>query len=348
MHIAFRVDASAALGGGHVMRCLTLAETLRGRGARVQMITRTLAGDLNDLLRARGLAVSALPALATAPSWADDAAQTLHALADQRPDGLVVDHYALDHRWERLLRPQVRHLAVIDDLADRDHDCDLLLDQNDLDPGAGRYTDRVPAGCRLLLGPQHALLRPDFARLRAGRGTPSGHLARVLVFFSGGDDLSETLKALQGIALSGLPLAVDAVVGLANPQREAVAQFCARQGWAYHCQTDQMAQLMAQADLVLGSAGSSSWERCALGVPSLVCTLADNQRELVDALSHAQAARALGWGAALTAQDYADALRALRPADLIQLAHGARAMTDGAGSDRVADALQQILQRAPA
>jgi spore coat polysaccharide biosynthesis predicted glycosyltransferase SpsG len=232
---------------------------------------------------------------------------------------------------------------VIDDLPQRPHDADLLLDQNLPLQDAPAAADRLPPACRTLIGPRFALLRPEFAALRAHRPPRRGDLRRVLVFFSGGDDLGETLKALQGLVLARaqglLKAEVDAVMGESNPGREAIAELCHAQGWTSHCQTPHMAALVAAADLAIGAGGSSSWERCALGLPALLTVLADNQQGVALALHRAGAARCLGWGADLQPADYAAALAALNPALLARMSESAASLVDGLGSDRVAQAL---------
>jgi UDP-2,4-diacetamido-2,4,6-trideoxy-beta-L-altropyranose hydrolase len=204
MNVVFRTDASTALGSGHVTRCLTLAETLRAHGARVCFVCRSGEGDLSDSIAARGFIVLRLAVAASDESersascaplgagWQEDATQTQAAIhaAGEEPDWLVVDHYALDRRWELVLRSLSRRIMVIDDLADRPHDCDLLLDQNFDNPLHARYTRLLPADARTLLGAQFALVRPEFARHRpSALARRSGQLRRVLVSMGGTDPI---------------------------------------------------------------------------------------------------------------------------------------------------------------
>lgn len=368
MKIVFRTDASLRIGTGHVMRCLTLAEALRERGAQVTMVCRELEGNLIPYLRgARGLDVKALPAPAPgglrgrpgepahAPwlevPWETDAAETAAALRSlpSRPDWLVLDHYALDSRWEAAVREAHGRLFVIDDIADRDHDCAYLLDQNLYDTPEARYAARVPASARLLLGPSFALLRPAFAAARAKASPREGAPRRLLVFFGGADPGRDTLKALEALSLPEFrSLAADVVVGAVNPVREKVRLACeARPGTAYHCQADNMAELMAGADLALGAGGTSSWERCCVGLPALLASVAENQRELTSTLARHGAALDLGWGPDLTAAGIAGALRGLLadPGRVTSMSRLCLALVDGRGADRVAD---RILSAAPA
>ncbi|MEH6873424.1 MAG: UDP-2,4-diacetamido-2,4,6-trideoxy-beta-L-altropyranose hydrolase [Candidatus Competibacter sp.] len=303
MRVAIRADASIQIGSGHVMRCLTLAEALRERGAEVHFVCRDLPGHLGGVLADKGYLVQWLPAPAaegaaipahTAHSawlgvpWAVDADQTRERLTGwPEIDWLIVDHYALDRAWESRLRPLVKRIMVIDDLADRPHDCDLLLDQNLYEGMEQRYAGLVPADCRLLLGPRYALLRPEFRKAREQLRQRDGVVRRILVFFGGADPTNETAKALRAIQRLERPdIAVDVVVGAANPHRAEIEALCAElPNASFHCQVANMAELMARADLAIGAGGSTVWERCALNLPSIIWVVAENQNKSIEYLA---------------------------------------------------------------
>jgi UDP-2,4-diacetamido-2,4,6-trideoxy-beta-L-altropyranose hydrolase len=335
--IAIRADASLAIGSGHVVRCLALAAALRDRGAGIRFLCKSLTPDLRDKIAAEGIEVLQLdPA-------GDDAAESRQALAAMVSpiDALVVDHYGLDAAWERAMRPAARRICVVDDLADRPHDCDCLLDQNYHPDAAERYRDRVPASCRLLLGPRYALLRSQFAEARDRlRPAPRTALAHLLVCFGGMDAADHTSRALEAFAAAGLPgVTVTAVVGAAYPHWSALqGRFGGRADIRLRRDATDMADLMAAADLFLGSGGSMTWERAALKLPGITVAVADNQRRLCLDLA------AAGAGVHLEAPDerlaaaMADNLRLLH-ADGSRLAAFSRAigdMADGRGARRVA------------
>lgn len=345
--ISFRTDASLDIGSGHVVRCLTLADALRDAGARCRFVCRAQPGDWIERIAARGHAVQALPAATDdfAPAdrepahaawlgarWPDDAAQTLTALAGETSDWLVVDHYALDARWEAALRPAARRCLVIDDLADRPHDADLLLDQSVHADAERRYRRLVTGRCDLRLGPAHALLRPVFdtppARPRDGR------VQRVLAYFGGNDQHHLAGQALQ--ALARFPqLQADLVLGADHPQRQALLAERVPNVQVHEFHPDLPAA-MAAADLALGCCGMAAWERCAMGLPSLVCVNADNQRGDTAALQALGALRSLGEAAALSADDWAAALdQALAdPAGVAAMARAAAAVVAGHAAHR--------------
>ena len=322
MRVVVRCDASATIGSGHVMRCLTLADTLARRGASVSFVCRPQPGDLQTLIERRGYRVSRLDAELF--GWEDEARQTCAFVAAAGgTDLLIVDHYGLDARFESRLRQLSARILVIDDLADRPHDCDLLLDQNLYEALETRYVGLIPASCKTLLGPRYALLRPEFLQARLRLRPRLGELHRLLISFGGSDPSYETAKALAAVSLSGVKgLLVDVVVGISNPNIETLRTICAKiPGCVLHTQVDTMAALMSRADLALGSGGCTTWERCYLGLPSLTVVVAHNQHLLTEAVAAAGAAWNLGWHASLTARTVADLIAKLKEApELLALA----------------------------
>lgn len=299
-NIAFRVDASGQIGTGHFMRCMTLADVLKQCGAQIRVVSRHLPEHLRSMLAAKGHAFvllesthneAALDELAHARwlgvSQAQDATDTIRALSDGTWDWLIVDHYALDSRWESMLRQTTRKILAIDDIADRQHDCDILLDQNLYADMETRYTGKVPKPCQILLGPHYALLRDEFRKLHEQVKPRTGPVKRVLIFFGGVDVDNYTGRSIESLSNIGVPdLHVDVVIGAQQPCREQIKAVCAQHGFICHIQTDKMAELMAAADLAIGAGGSAIWERCCLGLPTLTICVADNQRkQIADAAS---------------------------------------------------------------
>lgn len=352
VRVLFRVDASLVVGSGHLMRCLTLARQLQEQGAHLTFACRDLPGAPlqlipaeYELLRLPALASAAVTAAEAAIDGAADSRALAQQLGGRQFDWCVIDHYGLDALWHRNARGFARHLMVIDDLANRPLDCDLLLDQGFDDQSSARYAPWLQQPAQALFGPEFALLREEFLLARARTAPRSGALQRVLVFFTGGDDGGELFKALQALVGWRAEVQVDVVIGAAHPQGSQLAALCQTQGWQLHCQIDYMARLLAEADLVIGAAGSSSWERCALGVPALVAVLADNQRSLAAGLHSLGAAINLGDSAALTPGDYRRALDGLDATQLAALSVRGWALVDGLGAGRVSLAMLDILAR---
>ena len=314
MKIIFRADSSLQIGSGHVMRCLTLAGYLKKQGNDSMFICRKHSRHIGKHIESLGHELRWLPEPPPGAFTADagdeyaawlglsqetDAAETAQVLRSlpAPADWLVVDHYALDRTWHLALKPLVGNLFVIDDLANRPHDCRVLLDHNLNSDGGARYRGLVPPECQLLCGPEYALLRDEFVKARKKLRVRDGKVRRVLVFFGGVDESNETKKACEALSrLTGEVPEVDVVLGLANPHREQIAQFCAvHRHFVYHCQIANMGDLMARADLSIGAGGTTSWERAYLGLPTIIITLAANQVSGTEALAAAGAAWNLGF-----------------------------------------------------
>jgi UDP-2,4-diacetamido-2,4,6-trideoxy-beta-L-altropyranose hydrolase len=340
----FRVDASTSLGTGHVMRCLTLAGRLRSRLDAIHFLSREHEGNLCDLIEARGFRVLRLPAARTTPvgtapadssgvSLEQDHEQCRAAIArlGTRPGLLVVDHYALDRRWEQALRSAVDRILVIDDLANRPHECDVLLDQNLHESPATCYAGLVNPGARVLVGPRYALLRPEFdtavPRLReSGVNT-------MLAFFGGADESNEALKVAHALRALGAQMPLTTfVLGFGNSNGSQL-RLAARDlsGITIIETTRHMADLMLAADLALGTCGGAAWERCAVGLPALTVVSAENQREDARLLHRLGAVRNIGEAREMTVRAWAEAILAIKsdPAALRRMSLAAAAVLRG-------------------
>jgi UDP-2,4-diacetamido-2,4,6-trideoxy-beta-L-altropyranose hydrolase len=357
MKVVFRADASTQIGTGHVMRCLTLADALRELGAHCDFVCRKHDGHLLGTIAQRRHHSVVLPSLATTTDrlpadtvhgawlgidWQTDARQTCEALSGQSVDWLVVDHYALDHRWEKALRPHCQNLMVIDDLADRAHDCDVLLGQN-LGRSGQDYDGLLEARTAIFIGPQYALLRPEFAQLRslslARRVQPQ--LKHLLINMGGVDKDNATGQALRSLTgcdfLTDLRITV--VMGPHALWSEDVKRQAERMKWPTQVLVgvNTMAQLMADSDLCIGAAGGTSWERCCLGLPSFVLVLADNQLRGAQALAKAGAAVVLD--VQHLSQVFETYLKNLGNVQLESMASAAAAVSDGLGVQRIVAAM---------
>lgn len=354
MRVGIRVDASRAMSLGHLTRCLTLADALKARRAEIVFLSAPETAAWRGLVEARGHEIRFLaldsPGAAveggTAHAdwlpwdWRADAEATLAAI-DAPLDWLIVDHYALEANWERALRARAARIMAIDDLADRPHDCDLLLDQNAQDEAEDRYAGLVPPAARRLVGPRYALLRPQFAAAR-GR-VRDGSVKRILVFMSTMDANGATLLALD--ALSGARLAaisVDVVIGSSSPHLDAIqARAAARGQTTVHVDAEDMAALCNAADLSIGSGGVAALERCCLGLPTIALSIAPNQEPGLANLGARGAVVLVGSLERCGSATLADATKALieDPLLTMNMAAVAAALVDGRGAERVANRL---------
>lgn len=365
MRVVIRTDASIQIGSGHVMRCLTLADQLRTKGAEVTFICRDHPGHMNDIIEKRGFVVHRLPLVDADRSnaleseyarWLAvpveiDAFETCAWLKDQNPviDLLVVDHYGLASEWERAARPFVSRIMVIDDLANRKHDCDLLLDQNYWERSSTRYDGLVPVDCQLLLGPKYAMLRPEFIHARQQLRKRDGIVRRVFVFFGGCDPSNETAKTLEAIRIANLEnIVFDIVVGDSNPHKESIEEQCqSLPNTKFHCQIGNMAELMAQADLAIGAGGTTTWERCCLGLPSIIIAVAANQVPIGQEAERLGIAAYLGTAGEVLSTDIAEKLLYLvAHPDLVRvMSEQSLSHVDGRGTNRVVASIPKAIQQ---
>lgn len=355
VNIVFRTDASAQMGTGHLMRCLTLASELRERGAASLFVCRHLPSSMATQLEQQGHQLRRLTSLAQpiaedcplahadwlGTSWCADAEEARDAIAGLAfvPDWLVVDHYALDARWERALRPSAKRILVIDDLGDRMHDCDCLLDQNMHSMPAARYQGKVGDTCRLLLGPRYALLRPEFAAVRMKRQGRHGAPRRVLVFMGGIDSANATQTVVRGVlALSAENLELEIVTTDANPNLAALhVEFGVLPNVGITVDAHDMAQRIAAADIAIGAGGGAMLERACLGLPTLTISIAENQEAGAESLGLIGATLYLGRSIDVNAGSVRDAMSVLLMSATLRssLAERAAALVDGKGAERV-------------
>lgn len=340
MKVLFRADASIALGAGHVMRCVALADALRARGADCAFICAATDGDLLDQIEIRGYTAHALQGREYG-DWSADAGASKVVANRMGPDWLVVDHYHLGIEWELCLRPAVGRILAIDDIG-RPHCCDALLDQNLETRLHEQYKTTADSGAILLLGPAFALLRKEFSTLRpCSLARRSGRLERILVSMGGSDPDNETSKAVAGLAMTNRSdWSVDVVIGGQNPHSAAVEAACRKLPDArIHVQTSKMAQLMLSADCAINAGGSTTWERCCLGLPAVATTVSDDQVAIIEAVANAGAHIPLGKGIDLKPEDYAETISSLTPERLLAMSKSAARICDGLGAARVADRL---------
>ncbi len=358
MNVVVRTDASTAIGSGHVMRCLTLADALRGAGASVMFVCREHAGNLSTMIRERGYLVaglrvskSKLNSSATlahsdwlGAEWYEDVTQTGAAIAKTcaKADWLVVDHYALDDRWESALRPLADRILAVDDIADRKHDCDVLLDQNLAPAMHSRYLGLVPNKARLLLGPDYALLNPDYAEAHKRPKLRSGRVRHLFIFFGGADSCKLTLRTVSALKrLSRPEITVDVVLPFDPVMRNAVQMEVAQlANVELHSDLRTLAPLMEKADIAIGAGGATTWERLCVGLPAIVVTSADNQLAVAELLNERGLIQLLGTERVVGPSQIAEALeRVIESGVDPDWSRRCLATVDGKGVLRVISAL---------
>ncbi|MFF2178489.1 UDP-2,4-diacetamido-2,4,6-trideoxy-beta-L-altropyranose hydrolase [Lysinibacillus sp. NPDC058147] len=285
-------DASTAIGSGHVMRCLTIAKSLEKQQCEVKFLMSDLPGNLIQFVEKEGF---------------------VNITAYENADLYIIDHYEIGMVQEREIRKFTKRIMVIDDLANREHDCDMILDQNVTPHYDRRYDFLVNEKCLRLLGPKYLIMREEFIQARYHRNIR--HVQRILVFMGGSDPTAETLKVLE--ALGDFNFAhIDVVVGNGNVHKDEIKQVCYKRNYHYHQQINYIAELMGKADFSLGAGGATTWERCFVGLPAACTIVADNQCIGIEYAAKLGACISLGWHEQVTVETYRDVLNNLSISEL--------------------------------
>jgi len=364
MIVVVRADASLQMGTGHIMRCLTLVDALKEQGSEVHFICRKFTGNLITYIESKGFHVHTLEISKTmnignskkedydslrslyaewlGDSQENDAQFCKPILQKIQPDWLILDHYSMDKVWEEELKNTFDKLLVIDDLADRHHQCNVLLDQT-----YGRqeydYQGLVNKDCKMLLGPQYALLRPEFAKWREysikRRAQP--RFKNLLITMGGVDPdnvTSHVLDVLKNCELAK-DLEVIVVMGATSPHLKAVVTKAEGMPYktAVKVSVNNMGEIMANADLAIGAAGTTTWERCCLGLPTIQMLLSDNQVEIAKKLDNIGAVTSLNTLEQL-GESIVGILKYIPKISLL-----ASSIIDGEGTDRVSTLLCENL-----
>jgi UDP-2,4-diacetamido-2,4,6-trideoxy-beta-L-altropyranose hydrolase len=295
MLVLIRADAEVAIGTGHVMRCATIGMRLKQQGALVYFAGNLFSDKLSNWLKGKGFKVSDFKH-SGAFDWKSDLEKTISIAANLgKIDLLIVDHYILSKDWEVGMRNYVKRILVIDDLANRCHDCDILLDPNLRRNSEIRYNNLVPHYTKMFTGPKFALIRSEFYAPELLRDR-DGTVRRILIFLGGTDPGNQIIKIILAIkSLHHLSFECVIVLGPAHPEKELVHTSAnGMLNMKIFNSTNSMAHLMSEADLAIGTCGGAAWERCILGLPTLAVVTAENQREDAEIMDRLGAIENLG------------------------------------------------------
>lgn len=346
----FRADASQNIGSGHIMRCLALAEELLEMGIDCHFISNNCPEHLKKLIEKKGFKVHLISLKGNYKAgrlntpWEEDAEQCLEilqSLKDSRYEinWLVVDHYQLDFSWEKIVKEKVPKVLVIDDLGNRAHDCEVLLDQNN-DCTPAKYQSLVTQKTKLIYGSKFALLNKAFRNSRKNITVRDGTIKRILISFGGSDSTNETIKVLEAIqSLKLEQISIDVVIGPLFAEKEKIISITAAiDNVKIYENCTNLSLLMLQCDLAFGSAGVTLLERCCLGLPSIVVSAASNQEGGACAAAEQGACIYLGKALSTTANEYAHATNMVlkSPWLLKAISKNSLQITDGRGALRVA------------
>ncbi|MDC0142453.1 UDP-2,4-diacetamido-2,4,6-trideoxy-beta-L-altropyranose hydrolase [Candidatus Nitrosopelagicus sp.] len=345
--IFIRVDSGRDIGIGHIMRCMSLAETLARNNFEVIFISKKLDEKIYELIIKKGYKINILPENENNANIVNhDAIETQKIIVSNKDDSswLIVDHRNIDIQWEQILRKHVQKIIVIDDLADKQHDCDMLIDQNLYEEINERYENLVPKNCKMLLGPRYALLRSEFSNLRQKLIKNRTELRNILISFGGTDPSNETRKVLEAIKILNLEnIHIDVVTTSINPFKDEIQQLCSSMtNINFYCDVDKIGDLMSTSDLAIGAGGSTTWERCCLGLPSLVSVISEDQLECTRVMGKEGHIIYLGLAKKLTIHDYVIGIKNLDIQNLQKISKLNLKLVDGQGCQRILDEMRLL------
>jgi len=364
MNISIRTDASILIGSGHVMRCLTRAQELRNRGHNIQFICAENSGHMGKTINEKEFDLVLLPELNNLHAYSDgledeesfarlrevkDAKETSRALCPSNPDWVIVDHYELGAVWHAYMYKYCNNIMVIDDLANRLYDCDILLDQT-YKRKVSEYKNLVSSSCKIYTGPNYGLLRSEFLNLRKKsfeyRKSSSG-VRNILVSMGGMDPDNVTENILNGLLLVNWPntVNVNVVLGDRAPHIKTIRKFKSSGLIKMNVitNTSNMATLMLNSDLAFGAGGTTTWERCCLGLPTFLVISATNQVDIVNNLCRDGVTINLGWYSDLEPKNIKNTVDKIFSNTLTMLTMTKKSfkVCDGRGVKRVADIIVQ-------
>lgn len=345
-----RADASATMGTGHVMRMLALAQAWRRiAGTPVTFLCAEIPDGIARRVRDEGFEV--VP-LGDVRDQAADARATLDEVT-QRVAGtgswIAADGYRFDIGFQRAIKAAGCRLLVMDDNGENgEYGCDIVANQN-IDASEAMHAKRDEA-VKLLLGPEYALLRPEFADGCAGRTAKPPSEWNILVTMGGSDPENATAVVLDALE-SCTCKSVTVVVGSANPNLEALRARAAKSKGRVNLVVDtkEMRALMERADLAISAGGSTVWEMCRMGLPMVLLSIAENQDAVIRAIADAGIAVNAGGVGSDAAARIRCAVESLfrEPERMAAMSERGVALVDGLGAGRVVEAMREISTRAP-
>ena len=345
--IAIRVDSGNIIGFGHAMRCLTIANQMKKHNYNVSIISSKEKNNLDQLFIKNGYKIyhvnnKKIDLRKIHEKYDLEQTKKILKNINKKIDLLLVDHYSLGFNWEKSLRRLVEKIVVIDDLNNRKHDCDLIVDQGLHHNMKKAYRHLVTNNCKILLGPKYAILRPEFHQIREKLPNQNKKIERIIISFGGSDPNGDTIKALDGIMkIKNREFRIDVIVGKSNLKYKKIMRMCEKM-IKTRCfyNVKKIASVMSKCDLAIGSGGSTTWERCCLGIPSIVCIASQDQNEATNILYSKKCIINLGQSKKIMPSDFANAIENMTYEKRRKMRGECLKLVDGNGTKRI---IQKIL-----
>ena len=354
-NLFIRVDAGIQIGDGHFSRCLTLANNLKKNFKQVIFISNQLPKHFFEKIKRNNFKICKINGYSHIQEERlgrklktqlthNDLIQTKKIIEKYKnsTNWLIVDHYGIDYVWEKNVYENIEKIIVIDDLANRKHNCDILIDQNFYENMEKRYSKLIPNYCKQFLGPKFSLLRPEFFNVRKNLKRKK-QFKRILISFGGSDPSNETKKALLAIVDLRKKYKIDVIVGTNNPNKKQIRKLCSKiSSCDFYEQVENISKYMKKADLAIGAGGTSTWERCCLGLPTIVTSLSKDQEKTNEELSKIGCVINLGVAGKTTKLDYVKILKEIDSKRLSEISKKCLLLVDGEGVKRTVNKICQI------
>lgn len=279
--VVFRVDSSKILGSGHIQRCITLANYLKAHRISSVFISKDFEGNFGYLLEKAAFPIHFIDHHLNEK---EDSEATLELIKKWSISTLVIDCYALSSTFEHPIKKAGFKILVIDDLMNRPHECDLLLDQNYRNDYTKAYDQLLPSDTLKFLGPTYSLLRPQFFEAKPKAQLKIKKIKNIFVFFGGSDSTKETLRFLNSVLMDSLHH-YHVLLSKGNVALKEILAIKNGGNFTLHVDAENVADIMLRCDFYIGSGGTITWERMILNLSGLVISVADNQIPGAEALA---------------------------------------------------------------
>jgi len=351
-NLFIRADGPFEIGTGHITRCLAIAEELKNSFTKIIFLTKKSTGDLIDVIEKNGFEVKILDT--QTKQLIEDKYDfnneikiitTLLTPYKSNLNFLLIDHYGIDINYESPLRKIFKKIFVIDDLANRKHDCDLLIDQNYYKDINKRYLGLVPKNSITLLGPKYVILRSEFHNSQKVKYQKNNLPKKIFVSYGGSDPTNESKKVLDAIcSLKNRQFDVTVIAGIHNQNFEKLKkQFAKMKNIKIFLRVDNFSELLSNSELCFGAGGTTTWERLYLGIPSIVTIISPDQKESVEFLSSLGHIINLGLAKDVTVKTYANAIMNIDSETLCNLSLKNQKLIDGNGRIRIKKQIIQLI-----
>ena len=342
-NLFIRVDASPEIGIGHIMRCLTLAQELKNNFDKIIFLTQKNSSDFIETIMKNEFEVIFISA-----NNDSDIIKNIVTTNSVNKNFLLIDHYNVDSNFESSLKNTFEKIFVIDDLANRKHDCDLLIDQNYYRDLNQRYEKLIQNGTITLLGPKYAIIRPEFRKINKKAIKKNSQIKKILVSFGGSDPTNECKKALDALcSIENSKFEIVVVAGIYNHKFEQLKKLYEKySNIKIYRHVNDLSRLMLNSDLFIGAGGTTTWERFYMGLPSIVTIISDDQRESIEFLSDMGHIINLGLAKNVTSKTYVQTLQKPNFDLVYNMSLHNQKLVDGNGSNRIKKQIIELINDA--